>query len=65
MKAAVIECARDDLPPYLDRPGQSLCTSSLCQSPYDIVILNGRVMDPETNFDGIRNVGIKDRRVMF
>jgi hypothetical protein len=30
------------------------------QSPYDIVILNGRVMDPETNFDGIRNVGIKD-----
>jgi len=30
------------------------------QSPYDVVILNGRVMDPETNFDGIRNVGIKD-----
>lgn len=30
------------------------------QTPYDIVILNGRVMDPETNFDGIRNVGIKD-----
>ncbi len=27
---------------------------------YDVVILNGRVMDPETNFDGIRNVGIKD-----
>ncbi|TDQ19019.1 N-acyl-D-glutamate deacylase/dihydroorotase [Algoriphagus boseongensis] len=27
---------------------------------FDIVILNGRVMDPETNFDGIRNVGIKD-----
>lgn len=25
---------------------------------YDVVILNGRVMDPETNFDGIRNVGI-------
>jgi cytosine/adenosine deaminase-related metal-dependent hydrolase len=33
------------------------------QSPYDIVILNGRVMDPETNFDGIRNVGIKDGRI--
>jgi N-acyl-D-amino-acid deacylase len=32
----------------------------LAQSSYDIVILNGRVMDPETNFDGIRNVGIKD-----
>lgn len=27
---------------------------------YDIVILNGRVMDPETNFDAVRNVGIKD-----
>ena len=27
---------------------------------YDIVILNGRVMDPETRFDGVRNVGIKD-----
>jgi len=27
---------------------------------YDIVILNGRVIDPETNLDGIRNVGIKD-----
>jgi N-acyl-D-glutamate deacylase len=25
---------------------------------YDVVINNGRVMDPETNFDGVRNVGI-------
>ena len=30
---------------------------------YDVVILNGRVMDPETNFDAIRNVGIKDGRI--
>ncbi len=30
---------------------------------YDVVILNGRVMDPETNFDGVRNVGIKDGRI--
>jgi N-acyl-D-glutamate deacylase len=30
---------------------------------YDLVILNGRVMDPETNFDGIRNVGVKDGRI--
>jgi len=35
----------------------------LAQSPYNVVILNGRVMDPETNFDGIRNVGIKDGRI--
>ena len=27
---------------------------------YDVAIINGRVIDPETNFDGIRNVGIKD-----
>ena len=27
---------------------------------FDLVVLNGRIMDPESNFDGIRNVGIKD-----
>ena len=33
-----------------------------CQAAgdYDVVILNGRVMDPETEFDAVRNVGIKD-----
>jgi N-acyl-D-amino-acid deacylase len=35
------------------------CTAN-GQEPYDIVILNGRVMDPETTFDGVRNVGIRD-----
>jgi len=30
---------------------------------YDLVILNGRVMDPETMFDAIANVGIKDGRI--
>jgi len=30
---------------------------------YDIALLNGRVMDPETNFDGVRNVGIKDGKI--
>ena len=30
---------------------------------FDVVILNGRVMDPETNFDAIRNVGIKDGKI--
>ena len=37
--------------------------ASGCQAPtdgYDVVILNGRVMDPETEFDGVRNVGIND-----
>ncbi|MDC1106102.1 amidohydrolase family protein [Prolixibacteraceae bacterium] len=27
---------------------------------FDIVLLNGRVMDPETDFDAVRNVGIKN-----
>ena len=30
---------------------------------YDVVINNGRVMDPETLFDDIANVGIKDGRI--
>ena len=29
-------------------------------SDCDIAILNGRVMDPETKFDGVRNVCVKD-----
>lgn len=28
--------------------------------PYDLVILNGRAMDPETGLDAMRNVGVKD-----
>ena len=31
---------------------------------YDVVINNGRVMDPESNFDGVRNVGIKDGKIV-
>ncbi len=31
---------------------------------YDLVILNGRVMDPETLFDSVANVGIKDGRIV-
>jgi N-acyl-D-amino-acid deacylase len=38
-----------------------------CQSTkqvhYDTVILNGRVMDPETNFDQVTNMGITDGRI--
>ena len=30
---------------------------------FDIVIKNGRVMDPETMYDGIANVGIKDGKI--
>jgi hypothetical protein len=31
---------------------------------YDLVILNGRVMDPESGLDEIRNVGIKDGKIV-
>jgi N-acyl-D-glutamate deacylase len=31
--------------------------------PYDIVLANGRVIDPETKLDAIGNVGIKDGRI--
>ncbi len=30
---------------------------------YDLVILGGRVMDPETMFDAVSNVGIKDGKI--
>ena len=30
---------------------------------YDVVILNGRVMDPETMYDDVANVGIQDGRI--
>jgi adenine deaminase len=32
--------------------------------PFDLVIRNGRVMDPETNFDRVANVGVKDERII-
>ena len=45
----------------------ALCGAALAASnadqPYDLVILNGRVMNPESNFDGIRNVGVKDGKI--
>lgn len=31
---------------------------------YDLVILNGRVMDPETMFDDVANVGIKEGKII-
>ncbi|MEO5563158.1 MAG: amidohydrolase family protein [Chitinophagaceae bacterium] len=31
---------------------------------YDIVIVGGRVIDPQSNLDAVRNVGIKDGRIV-
>jgi len=37
-----------------------VCTGSLrAQQPFDLVIANGRVVDPESGLDAIRNVGIR------
>ncbi len=30
---------------------------------YDLVILNGRVMDPESKLDAVRNVGVKGGKI--
>jgi hypothetical protein len=37
--------------------------STALAKDYDLVIKGGRVMDPETNFDDVANVGIKDGRI--
>lgn len=37
---------------------------SAASETYDVVINNGRVMDPETNFDAVRNVGVKDGKIV-
>jgi hypothetical protein len=38
----------------------STCQAGPPSDGYDVVILHGRVMDPETGFDAITNVGISD-----
>lgn len=39
--------------------------SSQAQSPdYDLVLKNGRVIDPETGLDAVRNVGIRGNRIV-
>ncbi|HEU4787405.1 MAG TPA: hypothetical protein VFS57_08360, partial [Gemmatimonadaceae bacterium] len=34
------------------------------QGRYDLVIRNGRVMDPESGLDAVRNVGIRSGRIV-
>ena len=36
---------------------------ALAAQTFDIVLANGRVMDPETNLDAVRNVGIRDGKI--
>ena len=39
--------------------------SSSGTKDFDVVILNGRVIDPESNLDAIRNIGIKEGSVQL
>ena len=40
-----------------------MLAAPLAAQRYDIVLANGRVMDPETNLDAIRNVGIRAGKI--
>ncbi|WP_263848665.1 amidohydrolase family protein [Sedimentimonas flavescens] len=42
----------------------TLVATAVYAQDYDLVINNGRVMDPETLFDDIANVGVKDGRIV-
>ena len=40
-----------------------LSASSSIAQHYDLVVLNGRVIDPETMLDDVLNVGVKDGKI--
>jgi N-acyl-D-aspartate/D-glutamate deacylase len=40
-----------------------LATTMLSAQQYDLVLEGGRVMDPETGLDAVRNVGVRDGKV--
>lgn len=42
----------------------TLPLSAAAQDSFDVVINNGRVMDPETGLDGMRNIGIRGQSVV-
>ncbi|HLH18605.1 MAG TPA: amidohydrolase family protein [Bryobacteraceae bacterium] len=43
--------------------GALLLAAMLQAQPYDVVILHGRVLDPATNLDAVRNIGIRAGRI--
>src|SRR5215469_11154334 len=65
------KCKRSSRRPMLAALGLGLLVfafsgaRSLCaqDASYDLVILNGRVMDPESRLDGARNVGISGGKI--
>jgi N-acyl-D-aspartate/D-glutamate deacylase len=41
----------------------ALSATMVCAQQYDVVLQGGRVMDPETGADAVRNVGIRDGKI--
>ena len=41
-----------------------LSTAIVSAQQYDLVLEGGRVMDPETGMDAVRNVGIRDGKIV-
>ena len=41
----------------------ALAVTTAQAKDFDLVILNGRVMDPESGLDAVRNVGVKDGKI--
>jgi N-acyl-D-aspartate/D-glutamate deacylase len=54
--------AADQAPPDTKTPAPAAEAPTV--EGLDLVIANGRVMDPETNLDAIRNVGVKDGKIV-
>jgi len=42
----------------------ALSTTAVSAQQYDLVLAGGRVMDPETGLDAVRNVGIRDGKIV-
>ena len=43
----------------------ALSTTIVSAQQYDLVLEGGRVMDPETGVDAVRNVGIRDGKIVL
>ncbi len=41
----------------------ALATTIVSAQQYDLVLEGGRVMDPETGLDAVRNVGVRDGKI--
>src|ERR1700730_18493686 len=40
-----------------------VCVTTFAQARYDLVIHGGRVLDPETSLDAVRDVGIRGNQI--